>query len=309
MIMEIKTINSNKYNSQELASSIVKNSSKHTYYTISLLADKNLVSSCFMAYAYFRWVDDVVDDSNKTPSEIISFITRQRDLIDLFYNGGKPDTISEKEMMLFHIINEDKEEDSFLQSYIRNFFAIIEFDSTRRNKIISEEKFAWYSQTLGKAVTDCIFYFIGNNYNYPESKRRYLAAEGAHITHMLRDYIDDISNNYFNIAKEFLDRYNIKPDSIDTQVFQQWVKDRVILARFYFKEGKKYINKLRCLRTKIAAHWYCIRFEVILDKIEKDRFLLCRKYNAHKRPSILLKMAWTAFKVSIKHLSVNVNNH
>ena len=44
-----------------LASAITKAASKQTYYTIRFLVDRPLVDDAFRAYAYFRWVDDVVD--------------------------------------------------------------------------------------------------------------------------------------------------------------------------------------------------------------------------------------------------------
>jgi phytoene/squalene synthetase len=45
----------------DLAPSITKAASKQTYYTIRLLADRARVADAYRAYAYFRWVDDVLD--------------------------------------------------------------------------------------------------------------------------------------------------------------------------------------------------------------------------------------------------------
>ena len=43
------------------ASSITKAASKQTYYTIRFLVDRERVDDAYRAYAYFRWVDDVLD--------------------------------------------------------------------------------------------------------------------------------------------------------------------------------------------------------------------------------------------------------
>ena len=43
------------------ASSITKAASKQTYYTIRFLVDRERVEDAYRAYAYFRWVDDVLD--------------------------------------------------------------------------------------------------------------------------------------------------------------------------------------------------------------------------------------------------------
>ena len=51
----------NLFTSQSLAARITQNASKQTYYTIRLLVDRDLVPDAYRAYAYFRWVDDVLD--------------------------------------------------------------------------------------------------------------------------------------------------------------------------------------------------------------------------------------------------------
>ena len=38
----------------------------------------------------------------------------------------------------------------------------------------------------------------------------FLAANGAHITHMLRDIAEDISEGYVNESKEYLEKHNIE---------------------------------------------------------------------------------------------------
>ena len=44
-----------------LASAITKAASTQTYYTIRFLVDRPRMDDAFRAYAYFRWVDDVLD--------------------------------------------------------------------------------------------------------------------------------------------------------------------------------------------------------------------------------------------------------
>ena len=48
--------------SATLAQNITKVGSKQTYYTTKLLVDGELEHDCYRAYAYFRWVDDYIDD-------------------------------------------------------------------------------------------------------------------------------------------------------------------------------------------------------------------------------------------------------
>jgi hypothetical protein len=51
------------------------------------------------------------------------------------------------------LINHDRGENSGLQSFIRNFMAVIEFDAYRRGRLISKNELEWYSNCLAKAVT------------------------------------------------------------------------------------------------------------------------------------------------------------
>lgn len=46
---------------QSLASLITKYASSQTYYTIRFLADRDRTEDAYRAYAYFRWVDDILD--------------------------------------------------------------------------------------------------------------------------------------------------------------------------------------------------------------------------------------------------------
>ena len=57
-----------------LAASITQAASKQTYYTIRFLVDDWLVDDAYRAYAYFRWVDDWLDDG--TPHSPASANTR-----------------------------------------------------------------------------------------------------------------------------------------------------------------------------------------------------------------------------------------
>jgi large subunit ribosomal protein L18 len=45
-----------------LAASITKAASKQSYYTIRFLVDRDRMDDAYRAYAYFRWVDDIIDD-------------------------------------------------------------------------------------------------------------------------------------------------------------------------------------------------------------------------------------------------------
>ena len=247
-------IESNSFDSTAaLARSITWQSSKQTYATARLLVDRDLINDFFRAYAYFRWVDDYVDESPRSSGDSITFIQRQKELINQLYTNNRPNDLVPKEELIADLISHDRGPDSGLQSFIRNMLAIIEFDANRRWRTVSENELKWYTASVGKSVTDGLQYFIGNSNSYPDSDYRYLAARAAHITHLLRDLMDDLENGFFNIPHEQIEVYNIDINTSDTGQLQSWVQSQVNLARRYFQDGKSYLNNLNALRCKLAG--------------------------------------------------------
>jgi phytoene/squalene synthetase len=292
-----------------LARSITQASSKQSYITARLLVDRDLVDDCCRAYGYFRWVDDVVDASpagdwaSQSRDQCISFVRRQGELIDRLYQGERPRDLAPEEAIVADLVGHDRGEDSGLRSFIHNFLAIIEFDANRRGRFVTQAELEWYSSCLGRAVTDAIQYFIGNGHPYPSADNRYLAATAAHITHMLRDMVEDVADGYINIPVEYMETHGIKPQDVDSPPFRTWVREQVLLARRYFREGKRYIDGLEVLRCKIAAYWYCARFEGLLDTIERERYILRSRYAGRRTLSSWLRMGALAASVTLQHIS------
>jgi phytoene/squalene synthetase len=286
-----------------LARSITRASSKQTYYTALLMVDKGLANDFCRGYAYFRWADDVIDISSQSSDERISFIRRQKALIDRLYRNERPDDLTPEEEMVADLISHDNEENSGLQSFIRNFLGVLEFDAYRKGRLISQQELTSYSSRLGKSVTDGLQYFIGNGHPYPAADNRYLAATAAHITHMLRDMVLDTADGYTNIPREYLEAHSIGPEDVGRPAFRAWVRSRVEQARQYLREGKRYLEELDVLRCKIVGYWYCARFEGVLDTIERDGYVLRKVYNERRRLSAWLKIAWLAVSVTVRHVA------
>jgi phytoene/squalene synthetase len=291
-----------KSSTAALARSITRTSSKQTYYTVRLLVDKELVNDCYRAYAYFRWADDVVDDLSQSIDERIAFVRRQRELIDRLYRGQRPHDLTPQEELIADLITHNRGANSGLESFVRNFLAILEFDAHRKEGLISQRELTWYSDCLGQAVTDCIQYFIGHVHPYPTAEDQYLAATAAHVTHMLRDMAHDVADGFINLPFEYLAAHGIGPQDFDSPPFRAWVRDRVELARRYFREGKRYLDQLDVLRCKLAGYWYCARFEGVLETIERDGYLLRAEYRERRKLSTWLKMAWLGLSLTLRHV-------
>ena len=286
-----------------LAQSITWAGSKQTYYIARLMVDKDLVEDFYRAYAYFRWADDIIDISSQSDDERISFIRRQRELIDRLYKNERPNDLTPEEEIAAYLISRDTGENSGLKSFIHNMFAIIEFDAYRKGRLISQQELAWYNDCLGKAVTDGLQYFIGNGHPYPSTDDRYLASIAAHITHLLRDMLQDAADGFINIPREYLEAHGISPEDVDSPPFRAWVQGQVEQARQYFREGKRYLDELDVLRCKIVGYWYCARFEGVLDTIESDGYILRGVYNKQRKLPTWLKIAWLGVSVTLRHIA------
>jgi phytoene/squalene synthetase len=299
--------------SANLGQSITFASSKQSYYTARLLVDKGRADDCLRAYAYLRWVDDVIDapapqgQSVDHKKERAAFIKRQKEIVASLYNGEEPTDLTPEETMVADLIRGDSSEHNGLHSFICNFLEVLEFDALRKGRLISEQELHWYSHLLGKSVTDGIQYFIGNGHPYPDSEDRYLAATAAHITHMLRDMKEDLDEGFINIPREYLESQvlddGIRPDDLYTPQFQEWVRGRVALARSYIRQGKRYLDQIDVLRCKIAGYWYCARFELILDAIERDDYILRDDYKERQKITSWLKISWLGLSLSVQHIA------
>jgi hypothetical protein len=148
--------------SAALAHSITWKSSKQSYLTALLLADRDLVDDCLRAYAYFRWADDAIDISLQSSDERTPFIIRQKMLIEKLYQGERPIDLCPQEEMLGDLVEYDRGPDSGLRSFIRHFMAVIEFDTDRKGRLVSREDLTIYTAHLATAVMDGLHYFIGN---------------------------------------------------------------------------------------------------------------------------------------------------
>lgn len=295
--------NKNWENTAIQSRKITWTSSKQTYFTARAVVDRELVDDFYRAYAYFRWADDIIDVFTQTNKERINFIKRQKELIDTLYSDGQPEELEKEEKILADLIRNDRSKNSGLQSFIRNMFAVISFDAYRKGNLVSQEEITNYIEILGKSVTNGLQYFIGNGHPYPDSKNRYLAAKAAHITHLLRDMTIDIADGFINIPREYVIAEGINLKEIDSSRLRNWVIDQVKQARMWFSEGKLYLDSLEVLRCKIAGYWYCARFEIVLDTIERDDYIIRSTYKERRSLINWFKFIWLTITIVHKHIA------
>jgi hypothetical protein len=284
-----------------LASSITKIASQQTYHTIRLLVDRERVDDAFRAYAYFRWVDDTLDAEGGSSLERAAFLERQKTLLDRCYRGEAPREAAPEERLLTELIRHEHDPEGGLQAYLRNMMRVMEFDTRRRGRLISQAELNEYTRWLATAVAEAMHYFIGHGSFAPRTETRYLAVTAAHIAHMLRDTYADLQAGYYNIPREVLDAHHIGPEAVQSDAYRAWVRSRVRLAREHFRAGQGYYARVQSARHRLAAMAYTARFAWVLDTIETEGYCLRPEYQERRSAAAGLRMGWLTLQ-SLVHL-------
>jgi len=274
--------------------------SKQTYYTFLLLADRERVQDAFRSYAYFRWLDDQLDCGEHAPQEKVALLERQKALLEACYRGDPPAQVSAEEQMLVDMVRNDTQEHSGLQIYLRNMMKVMAFDVERCGRVISQAELADYTHWLSTAVTEVLFHLIGHDDAPCGGETRYHAVNGAHIVHMLRDTVEDISSGYYNISAGVFRADRLSSEDFHSPAMRKWVYGRVKLARQYFKLGRQYIFSVKNARCRLAGFAYIARFEWMLRLIERDQYILRAEYPERKSLKAGLWMAWRVVAASLK---------
>jgi squalene/phytoene synthase len=269
-----------------LAVAITKAASTQTYYTIRLLVDRPLVDDAYRAYAYFRWVDDVVDEVTSTGWDAsdaerlvrMRFLERQKGLLEACLSGRDAGQVCPHESMLVDLARHADRTDPRLVAYLRNMMLVMEFDIRRRGRLVTGQELDEYTRWLAIAVAEGMHHFIGNGAAAPRDETRYQAVSGAHIVHMLRDTCADIRAGYFNVPREVLEASSIRPSDLRCDAYRAWVKERVFLARACFDAGRSYFAHVESRRHRLAGIAYIARFEWLLDALERNDFMVHEEY-------------------------------
>jgi len=265
--------------------------SAQSYATIRLLADRDRRADAYRAYAYFRWVDDLVD-GDAPPDEARAFLRRQQNRLDAGYAGRMPADLRPEERLLAELIAADGEPGSGLRVYLRNMMAVMAFDAGRRGRLISAAELDEYSRLLATAVMEALLHFIGHGQPAPAGPPRYSAVVGAHIIHMLRDAAEDAAAGYVNLPAEYLAAHRLDPADTAHPAYIAWARRRVALARACFNEGRATIAALDNPRRRLAGYAYLARFEWVARLIEHDNYALQPSYPQRKSAAAALWMAW-----------------
>lgn len=293
-----------------LAAHITWTASKQSFLTLRLLADGGKKADALRAYAYFRWVDDTLDAGALNKKEARAFLKRQKQLLAALKRGRMVRGLAPEEQILADLLREAPAVPQGLQSYLDHLLAVMAFDTERRGRYVSQNELDAYSYHLAAGVTEMLHHFVGCTRAAPAADpRRYLAATGAHIAHMLRDTHDDLAAGYFNIPSEVLDEHLLEPHDFGSPAYRHWVRDRVEQARADFQGGRAYLARVPSFRCRLAGYSYIARFEGVLDLIERDDFVLRDAYPETKTPTATLAMIGSALTSAAMRKANSANPH
>ncbi|TES92060.1 MAG: hypothetical protein E3J87_06295 [Candidatus Cloacimonadota bacterium] len=274
--------------------SLVQSHNWVTFLLAKLYLRKDDRHYAYLLYSYLRMLDDFVDEKNRSEEEKINFISRQRRAIKTLYKNCKIDSNG----LIVRIIEYDCGHRCKLESFIFCMLQIFQFDTKRKNRVVSLKELKHYSINLGNAYTQLLLYFVEPKYKYQEEDS--LLAHACHQAHMLRDFNIDQKLGYINISKEEIAQYNIRLNQTPDENFQKWLKDKIEIIKDYFKKGKTKVNKNPIFRIKIIGHLYCFRYETVLRQIEDDGYQLKDKYSMRLQDKVRLILL--LISVLIKHL-------
>jgi phytoene/squalene synthetase len=246
-----------------------------------------------LLYTYLRTVDDYIDTTERSVKEKQRFLNQQRKTITDLYAGKVPEGNS----MIAQIVRYDRAHNNMLRPFIMRMMDIFTFDSVRQYKNVTEQELLDYSLALGSAYTQLLIRFIEPRYHVEQENVQ--LAHACHLSHMLRDFQEDLKLGYINIAKQDIKTYRINPN-IQDENFRKWLKDRITSIREKFKKGNARLDRTPILRIKIIARLYCFRYEAVLQQIEDADYRLLVVY--HLRLRDVLKLTLILISTVFRHI-------
>lgn len=191
------------------AAAITRNASLQSYLTIRWLADRDYRDDAFAIYAYFRWLDDTVDERLADRDRRLAFVARQRDILVRTAGGATAADLSSlgvtpEEALLVGLARPNPalargarptgdgptaarraDPGSGLLVSLRSMLDVMEFDARRRGRPVAQQELDDYTRDLAVAVTEALHHCIGHGQGSPHDETRYVAVTGAHVAHML----------------------------------------------------------------------------------------------------------------------------
>jgi len=265
-----------------VAQRITQKESSTAYRLSKFLFNRGTSAIFCLGYAYFRWLDDLVDALDATKEVIQAIVEKQKTLIGKLYSNNIRINVYELniyEQMLYYLVKHDITNDCYLHNYFMNMFHAIEFDSQRRYQVSPQTALDTYSNRLGGAYTRVLQAFTSWHQTKPQADDMvYYSGFAAHKAHILRDFYTDISLGYYNISKESLAEYGWSIDQLPYVDLRNWVYRTVKETYLAFRYGLDALKKVQNQRLRFLGYATCAQYIFVLEKIRRNDYHLRLSY-------------------------------
>ncbi|NIM47528.1 MAG: squalene/phytoene synthase family protein [Candidatus Aenigmarchaeota archaeon] len=231
-----------------------------------LFPNKDIFTVC---YAYFRWLDDIVDSVRLDPEVVRFKIKREHQFLELLYGEKEtPEELSTEELFLAHLVRFDIQHAKNMQEDIERLLSALEFDAKRHGHICSKEEINRYIENNAIPYIN-IALKIFDVFDLPKENLYELGRCGFIIDY-INDLKTDIELGYINIPKEELVAYRINLGDFNSAALRQWVQDKLDYLGNQISESENGLNRLSGLAGIFA--YFLLRKRKIKLRILKDKW-------------------------------------
>jgi len=258
------------------ACAMTRQSNPMVYRLARLLYNRRSFPYFLFGYAYFRWLDDMIDAPG-APSEAIQAVAAsQKALFTALYEGLDLGTAprNRPEEMLVQMVRFDRANGCRLRPFIADMFSALEFDAKRRYQTRSQCDLDIYSHALGRSYTNVLKVFTSPGSFSETNPLSHEAGFAAHQVHILRDLYVDLSLGYCNVSREDLATFRWKVEDLSRVDILPWVHATACKARAAFRRGLQGIAHIPNPRCRLLGYATSAHYMLVLDRLQLNGYNL-----------------------------------
>lgn len=266
----------------------------------SLLIPSKSRAFLFFLYYYFRWVDDSIDNTDKSVSEKKKFLEYQYKLVSSISSAGEYQLNFTEERFLYFYVDFAKSTGKTV--LIDIVFMLLE---TMRQDIkrlendgsLSESELQKYLKTQAEAL-----YRLINVLLLPAEEEKYAAKFTIIDTFInllwLKDIVDDFNIGYIDISREEIARFKLNTnDLFNDSNFTQWFSNKI---SSFIKMQEREAEELSKLPFRLKIFWFWA-FPYSYRRILKVKNYNYSPYKKEKKKFLPeLKIYFQTFTMSIR---------